>query len=57
MGDSNLGVDWPNKKDANKRYEIMLSVIKDKKIKIKLLDFGCGHFWNILKKKIYQKIL
>ena len=29
-GDSHLGVDWPNKEDAVKRYEVMLNVIKDK---------------------------
>lgn len=40
-GDSFKGADWPNKEDAVKRYEVMLSVIKEKE-KIKLLDFGCG---------------
>jgi len=41
-GDSNLGVDWPNKEDAFRRYKIMLSIIKDYSKPIKLLDFGCG---------------
>jgi SAM-dependent methyltransferase len=47
-GDTNLGVDWPKKEDANTRYEVMLDLINYNPIKnnsfskIKLLDFGCG---------------
>ena len=41
-GDNNLGVDWPNKEDVNKRNAIMLNLIKDKNKKVSLLDFGCG---------------
>ncbi len=47
-GDTHLGVDWPKKKDADKRYEVMLGVIDYNPIennnpaKITLLDFGCG---------------
>jgi SAM-dependent methyltransferase len=41
-GDSHLGVDWPNKEDVYKRFDMMLSVIKDKNTKFSLLDFGCG---------------
>ena len=26
-GDSHLGVDWPNKEEADKRYRVMLEVI------------------------------
>lgn len=41
-GDSYLGVDWPNKNDADKRYDIMLNVIKEKNTNNSILDFGCG---------------
>lgn len=44
-GDNHLGVDWPNKEDANKRYKVMLDIIKfneDYYKKVSLLDFGCG---------------
>lgn len=40
FGDSHLGVDWPNLKDCEKRYQIMLDIIKEKKSSV--LDFGCG---------------
>lgn len=45
FGDSHLGVDWPKLEDVNKRYKVMLDVIKyreDSSGKISLLDFGCG---------------
>lgn len=43
FGDSHLGVDWPNKDDANTRYRVMLDVIKqDTTSEVQLLDFGCG---------------
>jgi len=41
-GDSHLGVDWPNQADAIRRYQVMLDLIRDKKQKATLLDFGCG---------------
>jgi SAM-dependent methyltransferase len=42
-GDTHLGVDWPDKKDAEKRYRVMLDVIKPIGSGIiELLDFGCG---------------
>jgi len=42
-GDTHLGVDWPKKEDVDKRYRVMLEVIRpDTPGKIKLLDFGCG---------------
>lgn len=40
-GDNHLGVDWPNKEDMYKRYDIMLDVIREKQT-MTLLDFGCG---------------
>lgn len=47
-GDSHLGVDWPNQKDANTRYQIMYeSILEDS---CSLLDFGVGlgHFYEWL---------
>lgn len=46
-GDSNLGVDWPNLNDVDKRYRVMLEIIDltkglGPKENISLLDFGCG---------------
>lgn len=41
-GDSHLGVDWPNKDDVLKRYDIMLNIIENKNKKVSILDFGCG---------------
>jgi len=42
-GDTHLGVDWPKEGDADKRYRVMLDVIRpDASGKIELLDFGCG---------------
>jgi len=42
FGDSHLGVDWPNKADAETRYRVMLEVIREKTGRVTLLDFGCG---------------
>lgn len=43
FGDSHLGVDWQDPKDAEKRYQVMLKIIKKKRGEpVKLLDFGCG---------------
>lgn len=41
-GDSNLGVDWPNKEDAEKRYAVMLELVREHSAGLTLLDFGCG---------------
>jgi hypothetical protein len=42
-GDSHLGVDWPERSDAEKRYEVMLGVIRRPAApQVELLDFGCG---------------
>lgn len=42
-GDSFLGVDWQNQKDAEKRYQVMLDIIQRTNGEIiSLLDFGCG---------------
>lgn len=45
FGDSHLGVDWPKLEDVNKRYKVMLEIIKyhEKEVsELTLLDFGCG---------------
>jgi SAM-dependent methyltransferase len=42
-GDSHQGVDWPNAADAQRRYEVMLDVIRPNAPRpVRLLDFGCG---------------
>lgn len=44
-GDTHLGVDWPKKEDAEKRYQVMLDAVlflKMKQAPYSLLDFGCG---------------
>lgn len=41
-GDSHLGVDWPNKEDAMKRYQVMLGIVRDINVHNSVLDFGCG---------------
>lgn len=49
-GDCPLGVDWPKIEDVDKRYNVMLDIIKDKSTKATLLDFGCGlsHLYEYL---------
>ncbi len=44
-GDNHLGVDWPKLADVEKRYKVMLDIIRvneDSSNKVSLLDFGCG---------------
>jgi SAM-dependent methyltransferase len=42
-GDTHLGVDWPNLADAEKRYRVMLEVVRPAEAEpLALLDFGCG---------------
>ncbi len=43
LGDSPLGMGWPNADDAVKRYDVMLGVIRPTdQASVRLLDFGCG---------------
>ncbi len=51
-GDSCLGVDWPNQQDAEKRYHIMLEVVRENCAGLSLLDFGCGasHLYDYMQK-------
>jgi SAM-dependent methyltransferase len=42
-GDSHLGVGWPNQKDVDTRYRVMLELITSPPdVPVSLLDFGCG---------------
>lgn len=47
-GDNYKGVDWPNKEDAETRYQVILDIVKFdhrnifEKRRISILDFGCG---------------
>lgn len=41
-GDNHRGVDWPNRADAEKRYDVMLDVIGNASTSVSLLDIGCG---------------
>ena len=59
-GDSHMGVDWPNLSDAQKRYQIMLEVVKSESTVPKtILDFGCGasHLYEYLLSTKYNKNL
>jgi len=43
LGDSPLGMGWPNVADAAKRFDVMLDVIRaESPSHTQLLDFGCG---------------
>lgn len=43
FGDTHLGVDWQNAEDADKRYRIMLDILRNEQDdRVTLLDFGCG---------------
>lgn len=57
-GDNYRGVDWPNYKDANTRYQVMLDIIKDKDDEVTLLDFGCGtsHLFQFIEDKNVENI-
>lgn len=61
-GDTHLGVDWPKLEDVDKRYKIMLDIIRlneDNDALVSLLDFGCGtaHLLEYIKKNKSKKIL
>ncbi len=54
-GDSHLGVDWPNQEDAEKRYRVMLEVVRENHPGITILDFGCGasHLYAYLRRSSF----
>lgn len=58
-GDSHRGVDWPNKPDAEKRYDVMLDLIGSSATAVSLLDVGCGlaHLYDRIVEKKWDKRL
>jgi len=58
-GDNHLGVDWPKLEDVDKRYQVMLDVMKLDTHKqgenTSILDFGCGtaHLYEYMLKNNY----
>lgn len=60
-GDNHLGVDWPKEEDVDKRYKVMLDIIKfteDSDKQHSMLDFGCGtaHLLEYIKTNNIQNI-
>ena len=57
-GDSHLGVDWPTQEDADKRYSVMLGVVRENNAGLSLLDFGCGasHLYSYLKRSSLDRL-
>jgi SAM-dependent methyltransferase len=60
-GDNHLGVDWPRQDDADKRYKIMLDIIRlnnDAGSAVTLLDLGCGtaHLLDYVNKEGFNSI-
>lgn len=60
-GDSHLGVDWPNIADVDKRYKVMLDIIRlkeDPSANVSVLDFGCGaaHLYEYIQKHEMKNI-
>jgi SAM-dependent methyltransferase len=57
-GDNHKGMDWPNQADAEKRYRVMLDVIRPGEQDVKLLDYGCGasHLYDFLAAKGISRI-
>ena len=61
LGDSALGMGWPNIPDAMRRYEVMLDVIPNRRSlesSISLLDLGCGcgHLYEHLQQQSISQI-
>lgn len=60
-GDTHLGVDWPKIEDVDKRYKVMLDIIKfdgQNLTSSTLLDFGCGtaHLLEYIHKNNFTNI-
>ena len=57
-GDNHLGVDWPRKEDVEKRYRVMLELVREREETISLLDFGCGaaHLYDYILNKGLTRI-
>lgn len=52
-GDTHRGVDWPNRRDVETRYQVMLELIPAQPGPYSLLDFGCGaaHLYEFIQAK------
>jgi SAM-dependent methyltransferase len=56
-GDNHLGVDWPKPADVDRRYAVMLDVVRPGRPgperPARLLDFGCGasHLYDYLQRR------
>lgn len=52
-GDTHLGVDWPNQKDVETRYQVMLDLVLTRPGMQTVLDFGCGaaHLYEFIQSK------
>ena len=57
-GDTHLGVDWPKKEDAIKRYRVMLDLVREVDENTSILDFGCGatHLYDYILERGITKI-
>lgn len=58
FGDSHRGVDWPNERDAHRRYLVMLDLVRECEPGMTLLDFGCGasHLYPYLQGSPYSSL-
>ena len=61
-GDNHLGVDWPKLEDVDKRYKVMLDIIRLNEAndhEVSLLDFGCGtaHLLAYIQQHNFQNIV
>lgn len=61
LGDSALGMGWPNIPDAVRRYDVMLDVIPNRRSleqSISMLDLGCGcgHLYEHLQQQSISQI-
>lgn len=61
-GDNHLGVDWPKPEDVDKRYKVMLDIIRlneENGRLVSLLDFGCGtaHLLEFINRNKYERIV
>ncbi|MEK8180239.1 class I SAM-dependent methyltransferase [Flavobacterium buctense] len=61
-GDNHLGVDWPKLEDVDKRYKVMLDIVRlneSNDNSVSLLDFGCGtaHLLAYMQQYNWQNIV
>jgi SAM-dependent methyltransferase len=60
-GDTHLGVDWPKLEDVDKRYRVMMDLLRfDSQLQqpASLLDFGCGaaHLIEYIRKNDMEQV-